>query len=134
MVRIRLRRTGKTKQPNYRVVIADQRSPRDGRFIEIIGHYNPVRQPKVLEIDGERARYWLSVGAQPSETVVKLLKRVSVLDEQGVGLVLGEAMCLGRLPRRCAGRAPEPRPITPGSPGRRRSPRPPRAAAAGPRP
>jgi small subunit ribosomal protein S16 len=83
MVRIRLRRTGKTKQPSYRVVIADQRSPRDGKFIEIIGHYNPVRQPKVLEINGDRARYWLSVGAQPSDTVVKLLKRVNVLDEQG---------------------------------------------------
>jgi small subunit ribosomal protein S16 len=83
MVRIRLRRTGKTKQPSYRVVVADQRSPRDGKFIEIIGHYNPVRQPKVLEINGERARYWLSVGAQPSDTVVKLFKRVNVLDEQG---------------------------------------------------
>jgi small subunit ribosomal protein S16 len=83
MVKIRLRRTGKTKQPSYRVVVADSRSPRDGKFIEIIGHYNPIRQPKVLEINGERARYWLGVGAQPTETVATLLKRVSVLDESG---------------------------------------------------
>jgi len=83
MVKIRLRRTGKTKQPSYRVVVADSRSPRDGKFIEIIGHYNPIRQPKVLEIKADRARYWLSVGAQPTETVVKLLQRVNVLDEHG---------------------------------------------------
>ncbi|MBP1468401.1 30S ribosomal protein S16 [Candidatus Chloroploca sp. M-50] len=83
MVRIRLRRTGKTKQPSYRVVVADARSPRDGRFIEIIGHYNPVRQPKVLEIKADRARYWLGVGAQPSDTVVRLLKQVHVLDSEG---------------------------------------------------
>ena len=83
MVKIRLRRTGKTKQPSYRVVVADSRSPRDGKFIEIIGHYNPIRQPKVLEIKGDRARYWLGVGAQPSDTVVRLLKQVNVLDENG---------------------------------------------------
>ena len=83
MVKIRLRRTGKTKQPSYRVVVADSRSPRDGKFIEIIGHYNPIRQPKILEINADRARYWLGVGAQPTDTVVTLLKRVSVLDEQG---------------------------------------------------
>ena len=83
MVRIRLRRQGKAKQPSYRVVIADARSPRDGKFIEIIGHYNPVRQPKELEIKGDRARYWLSVGAQPSDTVVTLLKRLNVLDTDG---------------------------------------------------
>jgi len=83
MVRIRLRRTGKTKQPSYRVVVADSRAPRDGRFIEIIGHYNPVRQPKVLEIKQDRARYWLSVGAQPSDTVTYLFKKVQILDENG---------------------------------------------------
>ncbi len=83
MVRIRLRRTGKTKQPSYRVVVADSRSPRDGKFIEIIGHYNPVQQPKVLHIKGDRARYWLGVGAQPSDTVTYLFKKVHILDEQG---------------------------------------------------
>ena len=83
MVAIRLRRTGKTKQPSYRVVVADKRSPRDGKFIEIIGHYNPIRQPKVLVIDADRARYWLGVGAQPSEVVVRLLKQTNVLDASG---------------------------------------------------
>lgn len=83
MVRIRLRRTGKNKQPSYRVVVADSRSPRDGKFIEIIGHYIPIRQPKVLEIKADRARYWLSVGAQPSDTVARLLRQVHVLDEHG---------------------------------------------------
>lgn len=83
MVRIRLRRTGKAKQPSYRVVIADSRAPRDGKFIEIIGHYSPTRQPKVLEIKQDRARYWLSVGAQPSDTTVRLFKQVGVLDAEG---------------------------------------------------
>lgn len=83
MVKIRLRRTGKTKQPSYRLVVADSRAPRDGKFIEIIGHYNPIRQPKVLEVEAERARYWISVGAQPSDTVATLLQKVNVLDAQG---------------------------------------------------
>jgi small subunit ribosomal protein S16 len=83
MVAIRLRRTGKTKQPSYRVVVADKRSPRDGKFIEIIGHYNPIRQPKELIIKADRARYWLGVGAQPSDVVVRLLKEVNVLDANG---------------------------------------------------
>lgn len=83
MVKIRLRRTGKTKQPSYRLVVADSRSPRDGKFIEIIGHYNPIRQPKVLEVKTDRARYWLGVGAQPSGIAAKLLQRVNVLDESG---------------------------------------------------
>jgi small subunit ribosomal protein S16 len=83
MVKIRLRRTGKTKQPSYRVVIADSRSPRDGKFIEIIGHYNPIRQPKVLEVKADRARYWLGVGAQPSDTVTHLFKNLNILDSDG---------------------------------------------------
>jgi small subunit ribosomal protein S16 len=83
MVKIRLRRTGKTKQPSYRLVVADSRSPRDGKFIEIIGHYNPIRIPKVLEINGDRARYWLGVGAQPSDTVAGLLKKQNILDSDG---------------------------------------------------
>ncbi len=90
MVKMRLRRMGKTKQPSYRVVIADSRSPRDGRFIEIIGHYNPVQQPKVLEIQADRARYWLESGAQPSETVVRLLKQVNILDTDGQMIPVAE--------------------------------------------
>ncbi len=83
MVKIRLRRTGKKKQPSYRLVVADSRSPRDGKFIEIVGHYSPVQQPKVLEIKGDRVRHWLSVGAQPSDTVAYLLKQKNILDENG---------------------------------------------------
>ncbi len=83
MVRIRLRRMGLKHKPAYRVVIADARSPRDGKFIETIGHYNPQSQPKILMIKQDRARYWLSVGAQPSDTVVRLLKNVGVLDGEG---------------------------------------------------
>ena len=83
MVRIRLARRGKNKKPTYRIVVTDARSPRDGRFIEIIGNYNPVQQPKVLNIDTDRARYWLSVGAQPSDTVAYLLK------QQGIDAVPG---------------------------------------------
>lgn len=92
MVKIRLRRTGKTKQPSYRLVVTDSRSPRDGKFIEIIGHYNPIRQPKVLEVKADRARYWLGVGAQPSDTVTSLLKRVNVLDAEGKVLPAPEAV------------------------------------------
>ena len=73
-VRIRLRRMGKKKQPTYRVVVADARSPRDGRIIESIGRYDPLRDPSVVEIDNERARYWLGTGAQPTERVQKLLE------------------------------------------------------------
>jgi small subunit ribosomal protein S16 len=74
MVRIRLMRVGKTKQPSYRVIVADQRSPRDGRIIEAIGHYQPRREPSHVEIDTERAVYWLSQGAQPSNQCRKLLE------------------------------------------------------------
>ena len=72
-VKIRLMRVGKKKQPTYRVVVADQRSPRDGRIIETIGHYGPRAEPSTLEIDGDRALDWLRKGAQPSEAVQKLL-------------------------------------------------------------
>lgn len=73
-VRLRLRRHGKKKHPTYRVVATDQRSPRDGRFIELIGRYDPHPDPSVVEIDNERALYWLEVGAQPSAAVKKLLE------------------------------------------------------------
>jgi small subunit ribosomal protein S16 len=75
MLSIRLRRTGAAKRPYYRVVVADSRSTRDGRFVEVLGHYDPRRDPAVVEIDTERARYWLDKGAQPSDTVRSLLKR-----------------------------------------------------------
>jgi small subunit ribosomal protein S16 len=73
-VKLRLMRMGKKKHPTYRVVAADSRSPRDGRFIELIGRYDPHHEPSVVEIDNERANYWLGVGAQPTEAVRKLLE------------------------------------------------------------
>jgi len=78
MVRIRLRRTGAKNNPAYRVVVADQRSPRDGAFIDTIGHYLPTRQPAVVEINEEKAREWLAKGAKPSETVASLLKHKGI--------------------------------------------------------
>ncbi len=78
--RIRLRRMGSNKRPFYRVVVADQRSPRDGRFIENIGKYHPLSDPSLIEIDEERALHWLRVGAQPSNQVRVLLRRIGVWD------------------------------------------------------
>ena len=77
-VRIRLTRTGKRKEPHYRVIVADQRSPRDGRFIEMIGKYHPREEPSVIEIDEDRALDWLRKGAQPSNAVTVLLRKVGV--------------------------------------------------------
>jgi small subunit ribosomal protein S16 len=74
MVRIRLTRVGSRKNPVWRVVVADRRSPRDGRTIETIGHYNPQPGPSVIVIDAERARHWLDKGAQPTRTVAGLLR------------------------------------------------------------
>jgi small subunit ribosomal protein S16 len=73
-VKLRLMRTGKTKQPTYRVVATDSRSPRDGRFIEILGHYNPRTEPSEIVIDNSRAVEWLKKGAQPTDRVQKLLE------------------------------------------------------------
>ena len=77
-VRMRLKRTGKRKQPSFRVVVADQRSPRDGRFVEEIGIYNPLTDPSEIRIDEEKALAWLAKGAQPSDSVVALLKRTGI--------------------------------------------------------
>lgn len=79
MVKIRLNRMGAKKRPFYRVVVADSRAPRDGRFIEIIGHYNPIADPVELVVDKEKAKDWLEKGAQPSDTVKRLFKQVGVI-------------------------------------------------------
>jgi small subunit ribosomal protein S16 len=79
MVRIRLMRVGGKGAPSYRVVIADSRSPRDGRIIENIGWYNPLTEPSTIQIDGERAKYWISMGAQPSDSVQSLLVRAGIV-------------------------------------------------------
>jgi len=79
-VKIRLMRVGKKKQPTYRVVVADARSPRDGRFLEILGQYAPRQEPSLVAIDSERALHWLNAGAQPTESAAKLLQIAGVWD------------------------------------------------------
>ena len=79
-VKIRLKRMGMKKHPFYRVVVADERSPRDGRFIEEIGTYDPMKQPAEVKIDSEKAQHWLNTGAQPTDTVKVLLKKTGVIE------------------------------------------------------
>lgn len=83
MLKIRLRRIGAKGRPMYRIVVADSRSPRDGRFIEILGSYNPLTDPPTISVDGERLEYWQSVGAQCTDSVTKLLGTLSRLEAQG---------------------------------------------------
>ena len=79
MVKIRLRRMGAKKSPFYRIVVADSKSPRDGRCIEEIGTYNPLTSPSTTTVDGERAKYWIQNGAQPTDTVKALLKKAGAI-------------------------------------------------------
>ena len=83
MLSIRLRRAGATRKPHYRVVVADSREPRDGRFVEVLGHYDPRKEPAVVKIDAERTDYWIGKGAQPSDTVRSLLKQQAKPAKQG---------------------------------------------------
>lgn len=80
MGKMRLRRMGAKKQPFYRVIVADERSPRNGRFIEEIGYYNPLTEPSVIKIDADKAKEWIKNGAQPTETVKVLLKKAGIVD------------------------------------------------------
>ena len=80
-VKIRLKRMGANKKPFYRIVVADSRAPRDGRFIEEIGYYNPVSEPKQITINDEKANKWLGVGAQPTETVKKLFQSQGIIEK-----------------------------------------------------
>lgn len=80
MVRIRLRRVGLKGQPSYRIVVADKEAPRDGRFLEIVGFYNPRTQPHTVELHEDRIYDWMSKGAQPSESVIKVFNSVGVMD------------------------------------------------------
>jgi small subunit ribosomal protein S16 len=77
MLAIRLRRTGSSKKPYYRVVVAESSDWRDGRFVEVLGHYDPRRNPAVVKIDNDRAKFWIGKGAKPSETVASLLKKLA---------------------------------------------------------
>jgi small subunit ribosomal protein S16 len=81
MVKIKLKRVGATKQPSYRLVIADSRSSRDGKFISVIGHYNPRSTPEELVIDENKALEWLKQGAQPTATAARLLNKAGILDK-----------------------------------------------------
>jgi small subunit ribosomal protein S16 len=80
LVKIRLRRVGAKGQPSYRIVVADSRSPRDGRFIEIIGHYNPRTEPSQITIDREKALAWMAKGAQPTDSVYSLMARTGIVE------------------------------------------------------
>ena len=80
MVKIRLKRMGMKMAPSYRVVVADERMPRDGRFIEEIGYYNPMTNPAEVKIDAEKAQKWIKNGAQPTDTVRALLKKSGIID------------------------------------------------------
>lgn len=80
MLKIRLRRTGARHQPSYRVVVADSRAARDGAFVDHLGHYNPRTEPPTIVIDEERARKWISQGAQPSDSVRQLLRTLSTME------------------------------------------------------
>ena len=81
MVKIRLRRMGAKKAPFYRIVVADSRYPRDGRFIEELGYYDPMKEPVDIKVDADKAKDWLAKGAQPTETVKSLLKKSGVIGE-----------------------------------------------------
>jgi small subunit ribosomal protein S16 len=102
MVRIRLRRTGLRHQPSYRVVVADIESPRDGKFLEILGSYNPTTEPFSFDVKEDRVFEWMKNGAVPSESVMKLFKSVGLLDRyerfkngEALGTLLEEAAKLG---------------------------------------
>ena len=116
MVRIRLRRVGAKKAPIYRIVVADIESPRDGKFIEIIGQYNPRTQPETVIVDESRALYWLKVGAQPTDSVRRLFAQRGTLDRferlrqgEAVDILLAEAEAANQ-----AARAVNPRTHQPG--------------------
>jgi small subunit ribosomal protein S16 len=83
MLRIRLRRVGKKKQPSYRIVVADVRAPRDGAFVDQVGHYNPLTDPPTIVVDADKAKRWLSVGAQPSDTVGRIFVSQGVVEKAG---------------------------------------------------
>ncbi len=81
MLKIRLRRVGAKKKPSYRLVVADIRAPRDGAFLEIIGHYDPLTDPETIVVKEEKALHWLQQGAQPTDTTARLLKKAGVLEK-----------------------------------------------------
>lgn len=81
MLKLRLRRMGAKKRPSYRIVVAESSAPRDGKFIEVIGHYDPLTDPATIKLNEDRAKHWLSVGAQPTETVRDILRRAELVGD-----------------------------------------------------
>ena len=100
MLRIRLSRVGKKKKPAYRLVVADQRAPREGAFLKIIGHYDPLANPVTLVVKEEEAVYWLQKGAQPSETAAKLLTRLGIMEKAGKAPVKYEGKQVEAAPKK----------------------------------
>ncbi len=127
MVRLRLMRMGKKKQPTYRIVAADSRSPRNGRFIEIVGTYEPRREPSVIDVDNEKALKWLRNGAKPSERVEKLLRISGAWDDfKGLpaGTSIGTPPEPGRRPKSKAEEAAEPEAVAAKEPEAEAAPEP----------
>lgn len=115
MLRIRLSRIGKRKQPSYRIVVTDQRNPREGAHLEIIGHYNPLTNPATITLKEDRAIHWLKVGAQPSDTAAKILSRSGIMEQAGREAVVwsGKQVAPGAKKRKAmesAAAAPPPAP------------------------
>jgi small subunit ribosomal protein S16 len=116
MLRIRLSRIGKRKQPSYRIVVTDQRNPREGAHLEIIGHYNPLTNPATITLKEDRAIHWLQVGAQPSGTAAKILSRSGIMEQAGREAVVwsGKQVAPGAKKRKAmesAAAAPPPAPV-----------------------
>jgi small subunit ribosomal protein S16 len=108
LLRIRLSRVGKKKQPAYRIVVADSRSPRDGAFLKIIGHYNPLTDPVTLVVKEDEAVHWLAKGARPSDTAAKLLTRIGVMERAGRQPVRYEGKAVPPAPKKEAKAAAPP--------------------------
>ena len=108
MLRIRLSRVGKKKQPAYRIVVADSRSPRDGSFLKIIGHYNPLTEPTTLVVKEDEAVHWLEKGAKPSDTAAKLLTRIGVMERAGRPPFRYQGKDMPALPKKKAAGAAKP--------------------------
>ncbi len=110
MLRIRLYRVGKKKKPSYRIVVADSRAPRDGAFLEIIGHYDPLTDPATVAVKEERAVRWLQQGAQPSDTAAKLLTRLGVMEKAGLAPVVYQGKTVAPKKKAAEAAAPPPQP------------------------
>jgi small subunit ribosomal protein S16 len=115
LLRIRLSRIGKRKQPSYRIVVTDRRNPREGAHLEIIGHYNPLTNPATITLKEDRAIHWLQVGAQPSDTAAKILSRSGIMEQAGREAVVwsGKQVAPGAKKRKAmesAAAAPPPAP------------------------